>query len=177
MTLKREGQSSELEATSNGDGLFAFTDVPPGAFQLTVSSEGLAPQEFSGTLQSGEPFVTPLIMLVIPTQVTEVVVRLTQQELADVQIKEQEKQRVLGIVPNFYVSYERNAVPLSAKHKFELAWKSLATRSRLPELGLWPGLTRPQIVGERTDRERKDTQSAMAPLMPMFSLLHLSVAR
>jgi hypothetical protein len=124
VTLNRESQSSQLEATSNGDGLFAFTDVPRGPFQLIVSSEGLASQEFSGTLQFGEPFVTPLIMLVIPTQVTEVVVGLTQEELADVQIKEQEKQRVLGIVPNFYVSYEPNAAPLSAKHKFELAWKS-----------------------------------------------------
>ena len=140
VTLKREGQSSELEATSNGDGLFAFTDVPPGPFQLTVSSEGLASQEFSGTLQSGEPFVTPLIMLVIPTQVTEVVVRLTQEELADVQIKEQEKQRVLGIVPNFYVSYEPNAAPLSAKHKFELAWKSASDPVALAGVGFMAGI-------------------------------------
>ncbi len=140
LTLKREGQSSELEATSNGDGLFAFTDVPPGPFQLTVSSEGLASQGFSGTLQSGELFVTPLIMLVIPTQVTEVVVGLTQEELADVQIKEEEKQRVLGIVPNFYVSYEPNAAPLSAKHKFELAWKSASDPVTLAGVGVLAGI-------------------------------------
>jgi hypothetical protein len=51
-------------------------------------------------------------------------VELTPDELADVQIKEQEKQRVLGIIPNFYVSYVPNAAPLSPKRKFELAWKS-----------------------------------------------------
>ena len=51
-------------------------------------------------------------------------VSLTQVELAEVQIKDQEQQRVLGIVPNFYVSYLPDAVPLSPKQKFELAWRS-----------------------------------------------------
>jgi Carboxypeptidase regulatory-like domain len=140
VTLRREGESPELEATSNEDGLFAFTGVPPGPFQLTISSPGLASQEYSGTLQSGEAFVTPLIMLVIRTQVTEVVVGLTQEELADVQIKDQEKQRVLGMVPNFYVSYEPNAAPLSAKHKFELAWKSASDPITLTGVGVLAGI-------------------------------------
>src|SRR5271166_5624077 len=140
VTLKREGQSSEIEATSNGDGLFAFTDVPPGPFQLSISSEGLASQEFSETLQSEEAFVTPLIMLVIPTQVTEVHVGLTPEELADVQIKEEEKQRVFGVVPNFYLSYEPNAAPLSAKHKFELAWKSASDPVTLAGVGVLAGI-------------------------------------
>src|SRR4029077_5404177 len=74
--LTREGQSSGLEATSNEDGLFAFTNVSPGPFQLTISSPGLASQGVSGTLQSGEAHVTPMIMMVIPTQVTEVHVGL-----------------------------------------------------------------------------------------------------
>jgi hypothetical protein len=51
-------------------------------------------------------------------------VRLTREELAEVQIREEEKQRVFGIIPNFYVTYDRNAVPLTAKQKFGLAWKS-----------------------------------------------------
>src|SRR6266403_3224989 len=111
--LAREGQPSGLEATSNEDGLFAFSNVAPGSFQLTISSPGLASHEFSGTLQSGQAYVTPLIMLVIATQVTEVHVGVgpTPQQLADVQIKEQEKQRVFGVIPNFYVSYEPNAAP------------------------------------------------------------------
>src|SRR5580700_8196030 len=66
--LRREGQSSGLEVTSDEDGLFAFSNVAPGPFQLTISSPDLALQEFSGTLQSGEAYVTPLIMMVIPTQ-------------------------------------------------------------------------------------------------------------
>ena len=47
-------------------------------------------------------------MLVIPTQVTEVHVGLTAEELSNIQIKDQKKQRVIGIIPNFYVSYTPN---------------------------------------------------------------------
>ena len=35
----------------------------------------------------------------------------------------EEKQRILGFIPNFYVAYDHNAVPLTAKMKFELALK------------------------------------------------------
>jgi hypothetical protein len=122
--LTREGQSSATEASSDDDGQFSFPNAAPGLFQLTISSEGLASQEISGTMHPGETYVTPLVKLIVATQVTEVHVGLTPDELADVQVKEQEKQRVFGIIPNFYVSYVPNAAPLSPKHKFGLAWKS-----------------------------------------------------
>ena len=138
--LTREGQSSGLEVTSGEDGLFAFSNLVPGPFQLTISSPGLASQELSATLQSGEAYVTPLIMLVIPTQVTEVHVGLTPEEVADVQIKEQEKQRVFGVIPNFYVSYEGHAAPLKAKHKFGLAWKSASDPVTLAGVGVLAGI-------------------------------------
>ena len=139
--LTREAQSSSFEVASDQDGLFAFSNVPPGPFQLTISSSGLASQEASGTLRSGEAYVTPLIMLVIPTQVTEVHVGLTPEELANVQIKEQERQRVLGVVPNFYVSYEPFSAPLTAKQKFELAWKSASDPITLVGVGVVAGIS------------------------------------
>jgi hypothetical protein len=139
--LTHEGQSSGLEVTSDQDGLFAFSNVAPGPFQLTISSPGLASQESSGTLRSGEAYVTPLIMLVIPTQVTEVHVALTPEELAQVQIKEQEKQRVFGVIPNFYVSYEPISAPLTAKQKFELAWKSASDPITLVGVGFVAGIS------------------------------------
>src|SRR6201984_272974 len=138
--LTREGQSPGLEVTSDEDGLFSFSGVAPGPFHLTISSPDLASQEFSGTIQSGEAYVTPLIMLVIPTQVTEVHVGLTSEELADVQIKEQEKQRVIGVIPNFYVTYDPNAAPLAAKHKFGLAWKSASDPITLVGVGVLAGI-------------------------------------
>ena len=45
--------------------------------------------------------------------------------MAEDEIRVEEKQRLLGVFPNFYVSYVPNAVPLTAKQKFELAWKTI----------------------------------------------------
>lgn len=117
-------EASPPQTSSDEDGLFAFSHVPPGPFCLTISAPDLVSQEVSGTLQSAQAYVTPVIVLVIPTQVTEVHVGLPPEELATIQIKEQEKQRVFGLIPNFYASYIPDAAPLRPKHKFELAWKS-----------------------------------------------------
>jgi hypothetical protein len=153
--LKCENQSSALETKSDEDGLFAFSRVLPGPFRLSISSPGLAPQELSGTLQSGEAYVTPVIVLVIPTQVTEVHVGLPPEELANVQIKEQEKQRVLGVIPNFYVSYITDAAPLAPKNKFELAWKSASDPITLAGVGVLAGIDQ---AGDRWHAYGQGTQ-------------------
>lgn len=137
--LSHENGTS-AQTTSDEDGLFAFSRVPPGPFHLTVSSLGLATQNLSGTLRSGEAYVTPLIVMVIPTQVTEVHVGLRPEELATAQVKEQEKQRVFGVIPNFYVSYVPNAAPLAPKQKFELAWKSAIDPITIVGVGALAGI-------------------------------------
>ncbi len=124
VTLKLDGQPATQEAVADNNGQFTFTDIPPGPFQLTVSSPGFTTQTLSGILHAGEVDVVPMIQLPLATAVTEVHVAAPAEELAEVQIQEQEKQRVLGVFPNFYVSYDPNAVALRPKQKFELAWKS-----------------------------------------------------
>jgi len=89
-----------------------------------MESAGFAIQTFSGVLHSGEIYAIPQTTLAIATAITEVRVVPSRTELAKDEIKEEEKQRVLGVVPNFYVSYIPNAVPLSSRQKFELAWKT-----------------------------------------------------
>lgn len=122
--LAHEGQSSSQEVLSDADGQFSFASVAPGSFQLTITAEGFTTQVISGTLDPGEAYIVPQVVLTVATQMTQVTVGLTRVELAEVQIQDQEKQRVLGIIPNFYVSYVREAVALTPKQKLELAWKS-----------------------------------------------------
>src|SRR5262245_33338116 len=138
--LACDKESFARETASDDDGLFAFSHVPPGRFCLTISFSGLASQELSGMLQSGQAYVTPEIVLVIATQVTEVHVGLPPEELATVQVKEQEKQRVFGLIPNFYVSYHANPAPLTPKHKFELAWKSASDPITVVGVGVLAGI-------------------------------------
>jgi hypothetical protein len=122
--LTHEDQSPSQEVLSGDDGQFSFANIAPGPFQLTITSAGFATQTCSGILRSGEIHIVPQIALVIATAITEVRVRLSPIELAQEQVKDQEKQRVLGFIPNFYVSYIPNAVPLTPKQKFQLAWKT-----------------------------------------------------
>jgi hypothetical protein len=117
-------QSPGQDVLSGADGQFSFAKVAPGPFQLTVAVAGFAPQTFSGVLHSGEIQTVPQIALDVASTSTEMQVELTRTEVAEQQIKIEEKQRVLGIVPNFYVSYNPDAVPLTRKQKFKLAWKT-----------------------------------------------------
>jgi hypothetical protein len=49
---------------------------------------------------------------------------ISQQQKAEEQIKQQEQQRIAGVVPNFNVSYNKDAVPLTRKQKLRLAWRT-----------------------------------------------------
>jgi hypothetical protein len=116
--------SPSRDGVTDGDGQFSFAGVPPGPFQLTVTAAGFEPQTYSGVLHAGETLALPPIALKVATNRFEVEVELTQTEVAQEQIKIEERQRVLGVLPNFYVSYIPDAAPLTAKQKFELAWKT-----------------------------------------------------
>jgi hypothetical protein len=126
VTLTSADGSPHREMLSGDNGEFSFATIAAGPFKVTVTSAGLATQTYSGVLASGQFYIVPQIALAVATELTEVrVVGLQPIELAEVQIKEQEKQRILGVIPNFYISYVHDAVPLTPKQKFELAWKTL----------------------------------------------------
>jgi hypothetical protein len=141
--LSREDQTLNQEVQSGNNGQFSFTNVSAGEFHLTVTSSGFATREFAGTLRPGEAYLVPPITLFVATAVTEVHVKetpLTPVELADEQIKQQEKQRVFGLFPNFYVSYVADAVPLTPKQKFRLAWKTSVDPMTLVGIGAIAGV-------------------------------------
>lgn len=125
IALTSEAFSGERQASADQRGRFTFSAVPPGKFTLTITADGLAPEVFEGLLHVGEADEIPEISLRIATANTDVEVTLSQQQVAEDQIKGQEKQRILGFMPNFYISYNWHAAPLTSKQKFELANKSV----------------------------------------------------
>jgi hypothetical protein len=124
LTATDQTQSPSQDAVTGDDGQFSFATISPGAFQLTVTATGFASQTSSGVLLAGEVHTVPQIALAVAENVTDVQVALSRVEVAEAQIKDEEKQRVLGIIPNFYVSYDPHPVPLTSKQKFELAWRT-----------------------------------------------------
>src|SRR3984885_8119761 len=124
VTLTREGQSPNQQALSGDNGQFSFANVAPGAFQLTITSPGFATQTSSGILAPGEAHLVPQIALAVAANVTDVQVALSRIQVAEAQVKDEERQRVLGVIPNFYVTYDPHPLALTSKQKFELAWKT-----------------------------------------------------
>ena len=125
VSLTRSDPSAGQQTTSGDDGQFAFANVLPGSFQITVTADGFSTMVSSGELHPGEYCVVPQIVLAVAPAITEVrVTPLSAVELAEEQIKDEEKQRVFGVIPNFYVTYVPDAVPLTSRQKFRLAWKA-----------------------------------------------------
>lgn len=122
----KNSMSGVLRSTlSNDSGFFTFTGVTPGTWSLTVTGNGISSwTESALSLHSGEYFEVPHIILSVTDAESTVRVTASRHEIAEAQMREEEKQRVLGIIPNFYVSYDPDAVPLSAGQKIRLATKT-----------------------------------------------------
>lgn len=106
-------------------GSFHFSAVEPGTYTLTITAIGFTDQKTDLSVVSGENPPLPAVVLQIAPAVSKVDVTLPPHELAVEQVHAEEKQRLLGIVPNFYVTYDPNAAPLTAAQKFHLGLRTL----------------------------------------------------
>jgi hypothetical protein len=126
-TIILENTDSKVERTltSDNSGFFHFEAVEPGTFNLTVISAGFARWTSAGLpLHAGQSYDLPPVELKIASDTTSVAVTVTRHDIAEDEIHYAEKQRVLGVFPNFYASYVWNAAPLSTGQKFRLALKT-----------------------------------------------------
>jgi Carboxypeptidase regulatory-like domain len=106
-------------------GFFEFTEVKPATpYEINVSAKDFADWTSSTiTINPGQFKIVTGIQLRIETERTTVDVHYDPVEAATEQFKSEERQRVFGFIPNFYVSYESDPAPLTAKMKFKLALK------------------------------------------------------
>jgi hypothetical protein len=123
--LRRVGADDRHTVATPESGFFEFHDVKPGApYQISVSALDFADWTSpTMTLDPGQFKIVTGIQLRIRTDVTQVEVTGDSRQKAAEQLKSEEQQRFFGFIPNFYVTYETNPAPLTAKMKFELALK------------------------------------------------------
>ena len=76
------------------------------------------------------------------------------EEVAAEQIKAQEQQRIIGIVPNFYTSYIYDAAPLTTKQKYSLVSRNVFDPLEFIGAGISAG------TGQATNRFRGYGQGA-----------------
>lgn len=122
-----EGPASVKRATekTNAQGFFTFPDLRPGlSYRIAITAEGFAEWTSPAlVLQTGQQLDLgdiPLKIAVVQTTVTAV----STEQIATRQVHAQEQQRVIGIFPNFYVTYSPNPAPLTPKLKFQLALRA-----------------------------------------------------
>ena len=126
-TVMLEGASGkdQRDATTDDNGFFRFSSVAPGSFKVSVTATGFSNWSSDGLmLRPNEDYDLPPVELRVAMSTTEVEVAFTRRDMAEEEIRAEEKQRVLGAIPNFYVSYSRDAEPLSSGQKYRLAWKT-----------------------------------------------------
>src|SRR5271156_6216722 len=125
ITVDEPSSSDSQTVTANETGFFVLKNIDPTTpHKIVIKANGFGDWTSPPvTISPGQQFELTDIKLkaaVVETTVTAV----TMEQLALEQTKAAEKQRVFGIIPNFYVSYEKNPVPLTSKLKFELAFKA-----------------------------------------------------
>ena len=124
IVLESQLTHEQYTSKSDGAGFFIFTALSPGIFHITISSRGFA--DWTATdivLQPDQDYALANITLKIAS-VNISVQAISQHEIAAEQVKVEETQRILGIIPNYYAVYIWNAAPMSPKLKFSLAWKT-----------------------------------------------------
>ncbi len=114
-----------LTVVANDNGSFEFNGIEPGTpYHVTISAQGFASWTSPDvTLKPGQYLILSVSKLRIAEALTKVTVGYSSEELATQQVKLEEQQRIFGFIPNFYVAYDQNVVPLTTKLKFQLALK------------------------------------------------------
>jgi len=126
IALESATSKEKQTAVSNESGAFQFENVKSGTpYQVTIAAKNL--QNWTSpafVLKPGQYLFLTDIKLRPPDAEVSVTVYATQEQIATEQVRVEEKQRVLGIFPNFFVTYDPHPVPLTTKLKYRLAFKA-----------------------------------------------------
>ena len=111
--------------TVNENGFFEYRDLRAAvSYHVTISAQNFADWTSPAiVLKPGEKVDLGDIKIAIANVETSVKAILPE-EIALQQVQVEEKQRIIGFIPNFYVSYDPVFVPLTKKLKFQLALRT-----------------------------------------------------
>ena len=126
VVLRDVDANKDSAVVTSENGFFSFLRVKPGIpYQVSVTAKDFAGWKSPAiTIEPAQYKIISGIQLRIKGEGTTVDVRYDPVQAAAEQIRLEEKQRMFGIVPNFYVSYDHNAEALTPQMKFGLALKA-----------------------------------------------------
>jgi hypothetical protein len=124
--LQNFATGEKRSIVSGENGSYTFGNLRPGGrYLVTIIAEGFVTWTSPPvTIAEGQfQFVTGS-KLHIAGEAASVTVHASSEPTATEQVEIEERQRVFGFIPNFYVVYDHDAVPLSTKLKFSLALRA-----------------------------------------------------
>jgi hypothetical protein len=127
VTLVGLSGSTVRTVESGMNGQFAFTSLVPDVYKLTVTAPGMSTFTLPQIpLRASEAHITPAVTLSVSAVSTSVTVTgESKEKLSEQQVQIAVQQRVVGVIPNFYSTYDWNAPPMLAKQKFQLSIRSI----------------------------------------------------
>jgi hypothetical protein len=141
VALQPAGGDAPRTTITDSSGAFHFSAVAPGAYSLAIVAPGFTDRKIDVSVVPGEnPPLAPAVLEVAPA-VSKVNVTLPPHELAAQQVHQEEQQRLIGIFPNFYVSYQSNAAPLTPAQKFQLGWKTIIDPETIISIAIGAGIS------------------------------------
>jgi carboxypeptidase family protein len=124
VVLQRRSGEGSRTVVSNDKGFFEFNDLNPEVYEVKISAEGFASWTSPDVnVKPGQYLILTVPKLRIATALTTLNVGYSAEQIAAEQVKAEEQQRIFGIIPNYFVTYEQNAAPLTRRLKFQLAAK------------------------------------------------------
>ena len=126
VTLETAAPTGQRTAITDQAGSFRFSAAEPGNYKVTIAAPGFAvwtAPNVAITSSDNQPLLSAVLQVAATSSSLDVT--LPPSELAREQLRTEEKQRLLGVLPDFLVSYAPNPAPLTAAQKFQLGWKTI----------------------------------------------------
>jgi hypothetical protein len=141
VTIAGPGSDDPLRSVAAGDGSFVLNNLQPAvSYHVTITAEGFSNWSSPAiVLQPGQQLHLTDVKLTVSAVETSVTA-IQPEQLAIEQVKNAETQRVFGVIPNFYVAYDQQFVPLSPKLKFQLAYRAATDVVSIAGAGVLAGI-------------------------------------
>jgi len=143
IVLQGPSPADSHSLATDDNGFFQVNNLAPETpYKVTVSQTGFANWVSQTiTLKPGQFLTLTGVRLHLSEVETSVTAVYSVEQIATQQVELAETQRVLGILPNFYVVYDSaNAVPLTPKLKFQLAYKASFDPITIAGIALMAGI-------------------------------------
>ncbi len=135
-----EGGGDSRTTVTDIEGAFHISFPRSAGYELKISASGMSDWTYKSVAASAPEIKPLLVVMQLAPTTTSVTVGLSPKELAEEQVKRATQQRVGGILPNYFVAYDKHTAPLSPQQKFTLSFKTLIDPATIASVGITAGI-------------------------------------